>query len=218
MTRGNSARQVGKPAKPNGAEGAKGEARPGGHTDPDKEEQEGIDKIMAKLTSMEINFIDIRKDLREGFQTTEFKIAELDDKVKAAKTTCEEKKETIREVTDTAGLKTRSEVHGARLTGIEQKIEQVERVKRRNIIIVEGVRESENNLSPEIVEQLFRDLKLGFNTLVCDRIYRRGKEPPATTSNRKKGLRTQTSAWSDGRGRSWWDSNYYQTRYKYSNI
>ena len=90
ITRGNSVRPVGKPAKPNGAEGAKCEARPGGHTDPDKEEPEGIDKIMAKLTSMEINFIEIRRDLREGFQTTDFKIAELDDKVKAAKTICEE--------------------------------------------------------------------------------------------------------------------------------
>ena len=57
------------------------------------------------------------------------------------------------------------------------KIEHLEREKRRNLIIIEGVQESEENPSPEIIEELFRDLKVGFDSLVCDRIYRRGKQP-----------------------------------------
>ena len=37
--------------------------------------------------------------------------------------------------------------------------------------------ETEDRPSPEVVEELFADLKVSFDTLVCDRIYRRGKKP-----------------------------------------
>ena len=70
------------------------------------------------------------------------------------------------------GLRMRSTIHGARLAEVEKKIEQLEREKRRNIIIIEGVPESEDIPSPEIVDKLFGDLNLTFDTLVCDRVYR----------------------------------------------
>ena len=108
--------------------GAKGGHDSDGDAEPEKGASEGISKILARLATMDANFNGLRTELREGFQTTEFKISELEDKAKAVDTKCEGNVEKVREITETsAGLKTRSEVHGARLADIEQKIEQLER-------------------------------------------------------------------------------------------
>ena len=69
-------------------------------------------------------------------------------------------------------------VHGLRLAELESKVEQLERDKRRNIIVVDGVPEDAQKPSPKVIEELFADLNINFDTLVCDRIYRRGKAPP----------------------------------------
>ena len=76
------------------------------------------------------------------------------------------------------GLKTRSMTHGLRITELEMKIEQLERNRRKNIIVVEGVPEMEKKPSPEVIEELFVDLQVDFDMIVCDRIYRRGKTVP----------------------------------------
>ena len=68
---------------------------------------------------------------------------------------------------------------------MEQKIEQLERERRRNIIIVEGVPEVEGQSSPEVIEELFADLKVDFDTLVCNRLHRVGKLPPGTGEGQK---------------------------------
>ena len=76
-------------------------------------------------------------------------------------------------------------VHGLRLAELEDKIELLERDKRRNVIVMEGVQESEDKPSPEIVEEFFADLKLDLDTTACDRVYRRGKAPPGPSNNEK---------------------------------
>ena len=96
---------------------------------------------------------DLKSEMKTGLQSMDFNVKELGDIVSASKEKTEENRKLIdarTEVTD--GLKTRSTVHGLRLTELEQKIEMLERDKRRNIIIVEGVIESRDKTSPEVIE------------------------------------------------------------------
>ena len=158
----------------------------GGHSegdDPDTDGEGGIVKILTKLAQMDTNFADLKQEIREGHQSTDFKIHELSQKLNEGiekHIVITEKVQEITEVTE--GLKTRSSVHGLRLTALEEKIEQLERDKRRNIIIIEGVIETEELPSPEVVDKFFNDLKVSLDITVCDRIYRRGKEPQRTSN------------------------------------
>ena len=144
-------------------------------------EPEGIAKILCKLASMDASFNELKSDVKEGFQSTDFLVNQLKEKVDKTEVDSRGNRVKVEELTSvTAGLKARSEVHGTRLADIEHKIELIERERRRNILIIEGVVEEEGISSPEIVEQLFQDLKLEFDSLVCDRIYRRGKTTQGT--------------------------------------
>ena len=131
---------------------------------------------------MDTNFADLKNEVREGIQSTDFNVSTLCDKLEANIKKSEDITQKVLETTEvTEGLKTRSAVHGLRLAELEQKIEFLERDKRRNNIIIEGVPESEDNPSPEIVEEFFADLKVSFDTTVCDRIYRKGKAAQGTS-------------------------------------
>ena len=76
-------------------------------------------------------------------------------------------------------------MHELRLSGLEMKIKQLERERRRNVIIIEGTLESEENPSPEIVEELFPDLKVNLDSMDCDQIYRQGKSMQGTGNGRE---------------------------------
>ena len=177
-----------KPNKP-GSKGSRiptpgaGEGKNGGHEDDDEEEtdvsgSDGIGQILAQLTRIDTKFDDFKLEMREGLHSTEFKINEVSDKLETQVVKTVEASEKMQVMSETTeGLKTRSTVHGLRITELEMKIEQLEKDKRKNIIIVEGVPESEGKPSPEVIEELFTDLKVNYDTLVCDRIYRRGKVP-----------------------------------------
>ena len=142
--------------------------------------------ILAKLEGFDTNFEELKTEVRDGLSAVNFKIDELSDKVKTVDEKSVGMKEEVRKMADTTtGLTTRAAVHGIRLAEVERKIEQLERDKRKNIIVIEGVIEDGKTSSPEIVELLFQDLKVGYDTMVCDRIYRRGKNPPATGENRQ---------------------------------
>ena len=162
----------------------------GGGDDLDSKHEDGLGKLLTKLASLDSKFDkkfdDLKKEVREGFQSTNFKVGEIEDKVKTVMAKCGKNAEKLKETADvTDGLRAKVGVQGIRLLEVERKIERLERDKRRNTIIVEGVPESEENPSPEIIEQLFGDLKVEFNTLVCDKIYRRGKNAPVTGEGRK---------------------------------
>ena len=142
--------------------------------------------ILTKLSSMETNFDELKNEVREGIHAVNLTVDELSDKVKSEGTKSEQTREEVKKIADaTAGLKTRTSVQGSRLADLERKIEQLERDKRKNIIVIEGVAEIDGTSSPDIVDSLFRDLKVGYDTLVCDRIYRRGKNTTGTDDNQK---------------------------------
>ena len=83
----------------------------------------------------------------------------------------EEQKRT-KEVTD--GLKTQVRVQGVRLSDVEDKIEQLERDKRRSTLIIEGVHEVEGESVSEIVDGIFKDVGVSYTTRACVNIFRRG--------------------------------------------
>ena len=189
--RGGGGQRGGKSKIPKPGQGGKGagnsgeEDGEGRDPDPLPIEGTGVEKILGKLASMDTTINDLTLEVREGIQATNFKVGELDDRMKTVETACDEFKERTHEMTDmTEGLKTRSSVHAIRLAEMEKKIEQLEREKRKKIIIIEGVPESADDPSPEIVNRLFRDLKVDFDTLVCDRIHRRAKETQGTGDGR----------------------------------
>ena len=150
------------------------------------EDSTGIGKILETLSRMdskfESKFDDLKKEVREGLLATEFKVNELQNIIDTSVEKSKNNEKKIQDVADsTEGIKTRSTIHGLRLAELEDKIEMIERERRRNVIIIEGVPEAEENPSPEVVEDLFGDLKIDLDSTACDRIYRRGKKATETS-------------------------------------
>ena len=151
--------------------------------DPEDEQLDGqkggIEKILAKLSGLDLSLKEVKKDLKEGLQSVDFNAKELGDKITLVVAKTEETGAKVLEtVKVTTGLTTRTAVHGLRLNELEHKIEMLERDKRRCLIVVEGIPETEGKSSPDIIEELLSDLKIDLDMLACDRIYRRGKAPP----------------------------------------
>ena len=165
-------------------QGKDGGASNGENAQPNHED--GIGMILAKLATMDGKFDELKTEVREAIQAVDHKVGLVEERIDTVTKKSDKNEERLKEVADASeGLRVRSSVHGSRLADVEKKIERLEREKRKNLIIIEGVPESEENPSPEIVDLLFRDLKLDFDTLVCDRIYRRGKAPPGTGEGAK---------------------------------
>ena len=62
-----------------------------------------------------------------------------------------------------------------RIHSMEIKLEEQIRDGRRKYMLVEGVPESKNEVTEEIIAELFDCLQVGFSTERCDRVQRRGK-------------------------------------------
>ena len=75
----------------------------------------------------------------------------------------------------TKGLKTQLSVHGTCITDVEDKIENLERERRKTTLIIDGVEESTTEDTTEIVERIFKDIGVTYNTRVRTNVYRRGK-------------------------------------------
>ena len=65
--------------------------------------------------------------------------------------------------------------HDLYLAELTEKIELLEREKRKKTLIIEGVEENPRENLREITDQLFRDLMLSFDSGAIDTIYRRGR-------------------------------------------
>ena len=95
---------------------------------------------------------------------------------------------------DTCGVKVQLKVHGARITDLEDKIERLEREKRRNILVIEGLKEQNGEVTSVLVDKALSDLQVGFKSRDCTAIFRRGKvavgddkEGEAANGNRARG-------------------------------
>ena len=108
--------------------------------DQDERNAIGIAQILVKLSALDTKFDEIKVELREGLQSTEYKTEELRAQVGEITKRVDNNSEKIKDVNEvTEGLCTRTTVQGLRVSELERKIEQLERDKRKNIIILEGV-------------------------------------------------------------------------------
>ena len=138
-----------------------------------------LEKILARFDVIDSEMKAITLKVDEGIKAQEFNTQQIEDKLKEHISDCQETRREVDSIGKEAdGLRARVNFQGFRLTDVERRIEQLEREKRRNIMIIEGVLEKEGVFSPGIVDELFVDLKLDFDSLVCERIHRRGKAPP----------------------------------------
>ena len=144
----------------------------------DVTQSSALDKILARFDKMDLEIISVKDTVDEGIKAQEFNAKQMEDKLQDHVTACKITKQEVKSLgEETDGLRARVNYQGFRLSDVEKKIEQLERERRKNIMIIEGVVENEEIPSPEIVDSLFEDLNLNFDSHVCDRVYRRGKAP-----------------------------------------
>ena len=123
---------------------------------------DNIEKILSKLDDLDVKIESTKihlSDRIEGSNAVTDQLSEENNKVKVV----------------TAGLKTQVTVHGLRLSELENRIEQLERDKRRSSLVIDGVKKRDDEDVAEIVEAVFADAGVEFNTRVCINIYRHGK-------------------------------------------
>ena len=119
------------------------------------------------------------------------KLDTLDDKIESTKIHLSERiegsnakaEETAKECAKvkvaTTGLKQQLSVHGTRLGDLEAKIEQLERERRKTSLLIDRVKEQEDEDVATTVADIFRDLGVDYGTRVCINIYRRGRKQNA---------------------------------------
>ena len=130
-----------------------------------------LNKILARFDNIDADIKTVKTTMDEVITSQEFTAKQIEDKLQKHIEDCHETKLEVKAVGDvTDGLRARVTYQGLRLSDVEMKIEQLERERRKNFMIIEGVVEEEGVSSPDIVDALFMDLKLDFDSHVCDRV------------------------------------------------
>ena len=139
-------------------------------------ESRGIQEILRKLDTKLDNLDD----------RIEFSTNELKDKIDDSNSKVDRIADEAAKVKDvTTGLRVQVNVQGTRLSTLEAKIEQLEREKRKNTLVIEGVEEIDDEDVAATVENVFKEVGVTFTTQVCINIYRRGKKPTLTAEANK---------------------------------
>ena len=63
-------------------------------------EIDGIEKILNKLARMDYSFSELKNEVREKFQSTEFRCSTIEEKAEETRLICESSKEKIQGLTD----------------------------------------------------------------------------------------------------------------------
>ena len=144
------------------------------------EEKSDMQKILDKLGKLD--------KIDDSITAQEFAMGQLTEKIGQIKNNCDEAVEVSKQVKEeTADMKAQVKIHGTRLADIEEKIEFLERERRRNILIIEGVTEKEGEAVREIVNKAFTDLQLNFDAGACATMFRRGRAPSGEKEKVNKG-------------------------------
>ena len=130
---------------------------------PQNADSANIEKILSKLDNLDVK-IDSTKN-------------HLSDRIDSSTTQTENlAKDCAKVKAESVGIKTQMTVHGLRLSELEARIEQLEREKRKTSLVIDGIKETEDEDVAETVEEVFADLGVDYNTRVCINIYRRGRK------------------------------------------
>ena len=106
----------------------------------------------------------------------EFSTKQLTDKIQASIDRTEKIEEDCTQVkVVTKSLKTQLSVHGTGLTDVEDKIEKLERERRKTTLIIDGVEESETEDITKTVDNIFQDVGVSYSTKASVKIYRKGR-------------------------------------------
>ena len=147
-----------------------------------------VKKATEKKTDMQIILEKLGKldKIDESITAQEFTVSQIKDKLQKIEEKCEKTNEDSKQVREeSAGVKTQVRIHGARLSEIEDRIEQLERERRRNVLLIEGVKEKEREIVKEVVNKAFEDLQVGFDSGVCVSVFRRGRFQNGDAENGK---------------------------------
>ena len=130
-------------------------------TDEEVTDSENIKKILTKLDGLDNKIESTKVHLSKRIDNNNAKTDKVTEDCAKVKV-------------ESAGLKAQMSVHGIRLSELEAKIEQFEREKRRTTLIIDGVEDLEDEDTAEIVEEIFKDIGVDYNTRVGINLHRRG--------------------------------------------
>ena len=118
----------------------------------------------------------VNKKIDDCIRLQEFNFKQLSDKVKLQEDKIEKSSEKIENLSKKlSDSEVKGENQKLRFAEMEEKIEQLEREKRKKTILIEGVQESAENTPENIIIDLFRDIGLERGICDVDSFYRRGR-------------------------------------------
>ena len=132
-----------------------------------------VQKVLDRLDNVKES---LEAKIDASIQSQEYTAKQLTDritKIEESNSQAHTKFEKLNE--DNTGVSAQLKVHGTRLNELEDKIEQIERERRRNILVIDGLLEREGERTTEVLKKVFNDPKVEFTTNVCTAIFRRGK-------------------------------------------
>ena len=129
--------------------------------------------VLDRLDKIEVS---LQTKIDASIQSQEFSAKQLTDKMELIEsTTTQVRAKTSKLEEDNIGVKVQLNVHGTRLHELEDKIKQIERKRRRNILIIEGLEEKEGERANIVLDKIFEDLNVGYKADICTAVFRRGK-------------------------------------------
>ena len=140
-----------------------------------------IQKVLDRLDTIEVS---LQTKIDASIQSQEFTAKQLTDKIKKVEDANEQARAKYEKLEESdMGIKAQLKVQGTRLHEIEDRIEQLERERRRNILVIDGLEEKEGERAEDVMSRILGDLKVDYTVNIYTAIFRRGKAP----SNNKTG-------------------------------
>ena len=155
---GRSAGKIGSPVTPK---------QPKTPTSPSREKTD-MQKILEKLEKLD--------KIDDSIAAQEIAVGQITENIGRITEKCNKNEGECRQIKEeTADVKTQVKIQSTRLNEIEERIEFLERERRRNILVIDGLSENEGENTRDLVNKAFGDLGLNFDSGVCTSVYRRGK-------------------------------------------
>ena len=147
---------------PNGVQ-TRGTTRPPSSHDPDLGSE---DELIGNSSTDSANIAKILVKLDTPDDKIESTKNHLSDRIDGSNAKAEETANECQKVkVVTSGLKQQLTVHGTRLGDLESKIEQLERERRKTSLVIDGVKEQDDEDVATTVADIFRDLGVDYGTL-----------------------------------------------------
>ena len=148
-------------------------------------EKNDFQRVLDKLDGIETR---LEAKIGDAIKSQEFVSSQLKGKITESEKKSLVQDEQISALNDeSSGVKVQLRVHGSRLAEVEAKIERIERDKRRNVLVIDGVHEREGEFTATIFDRVCRDLQINLTAAVCTAIFRRGKPPKGDNGEGRAG-------------------------------